>query len=425
VINGLNVTLNTGGVLTQYVAPSSFAPVENAPLWKNWAPRVSGTYDLSGRGTTVLKASWGKYLDQIGTGTPGPNPNGTVSQRYTWNDKNGDLIFQDDGAVWDGFKYVGGEFGALANNGTSIPNPNPFDSTRKRTWRNEWTVGIDHELFAGVRLSSTFIHRGEHDPVGTVDLSEDLWESSYTPVTVIDPGRDGRTGTADDINVTAFNLNQGVTTNTRTVNDDRLATTYNGLETTVEKRYQNGFALLGGYTYAHTTADQLSLASPNALILAQGDNGGRRHLFKLTGSYLLKYDITVGANLKMQSGLPIRRTFTVQSCTTTVTSNCLSQGNTTINGEAPGSVELPALNTLDIRAGKFFNFGFNRVELSMDVYNLFNSNTTYDVRTNSGLTNVRYAGDPNNPTTQIASFLSPTGVLGPRIVRFNVTYWYR
>ena len=50
VIDGLNVTLNTGGVLTQYVVPDTFAEVRNAPLWKNFAPRLSLTYDLTGRG---------------------------------------------------------------------------------------------------------------------------------------------------------------------------------------------------------------------------------------------------------------------------------------------------------------------------------------------------------------------------------------
>ena len=60
----------------------------------------------------------------------------------------------------------------------------------------------------------------------------------------------------------------------------------------------------------------------------------------------------------------------------------------------------------------------------MDVYNLSNANTIYDVRTGSGLTNIRVAGDPATPTTQIPTFLSPTGVLGPRIIRFNVTYQF-
>ena len=61
VITGLNVKLTaTGQTLTSYTVPDTFAAVNNSPLWKNWAPRVSGIYDLTGKGTTALKASWGK-----------------------------------------------------------------------------------------------------------------------------------------------------------------------------------------------------------------------------------------------------------------------------------------------------------------------------------------------------------------------------
>ena len=104
VIGGLNVALITGGTVTEYVVPDQFEEVRNAPLWKNWAPRFAATYDVNGNGKTVVRTSWGKYLDQIGTGTPGPNPNGAVSQRYTWNDLNGDLVFQPGNSVWDGVK---------------------------------------------------------------------------------------------------------------------------------------------------------------------------------------------------------------------------------------------------------------------------------------------------------------------------------
>jgi hypothetical protein len=430
VMTGLNVTLNTGGVLTQYVVPDTFAPVNEAPLWRNWAPRFAGTYDLLGDGKTILKTSWGKYLDQIGTGTPGPNPNGTVSQRYTWFDLNGDLAFQPGNATWDGTRYVGGEFGPLVNNGTTIPNPNPFDSTRRRTYRNEFTLGIDREMFRGVRGSLTYISKREKDPVGNVDLALDLWDTAYEPVAVIDPGPDGITGgsgAADDLTVTAYGLRPNVSTVQRTVNDNRLAQRYDGVEATVEKRYLNGFALVGGYTYSRTRVDQTSLASPNALIFAEGESGGRRHLFKVTGSYMLPYQILFGANVRWQSGLPFNRTFTVNSCTATVTTNCINTGGTgttTIFAEPRGSRELPTLSTIDVRAGRYFRFGGNRIELSMDVYNLANSNTVYEVRSTSVRTNIRVAGDPNVPTTQIQSFLSPTGVLGPRILRFNVTYQF-
>jgi hypothetical protein len=427
VINGLNVNLNTGGTLTSYTVPDRFTEVRNAPLWKNWAPRVAGTYDLGGNGKTLLRASWGKYLDQIGTGTPGPNPNGTVSQRYNWIDLDNDLEFDRGNATWDGTRYVGGEFGTLVNNGTTIPNPNPFDSARRRTYRNEVTLGVDRELFPGVRGSLTYISKREKDPIGTVDASLELWDEIYLPVPVIDPGPDGVTGgngAADDREVTVYSLRSGVTTNQRTVNDNRLAQRYDGLEATVEKRYQRGFALVGGYTYGRTRADQTSLASPNSLINSAGEVGGRRHMLKMSGSYMLPYQVLFGANFRWQSGLPYHRTFTATQCTGGATVNCISQGSTTILAEPRGTREMPALTTLDLRLGRFFQVGRQRFEVSVDGYNVANANTVYDLRTGSGLTNIRVNGDPAAPITQIQTFESPTAVLGPRIFRFNITYQF-
>ena len=48
---------------------------------------------------------------------------------------------------------------ALVNNGTTIPNPNPFDSRRRRTYRNEVTFGLYREIVPGVRGSVTYISR--------------------------------------------------------------------------------------------------------------------------------------------------------------------------------------------------------------------------------------------------------------------------
>ena len=422
-ISGLNVALNTGGTLTTYVVQDSFAPVGDSPLWKNWAPRISATYDLTGQGKMILKGTVGKYLDQIGTGTPGPNPNGTVSQVYAWNDKNADLFFQSDGAVWDGFKYVGGEFGTLSS--TTVPNPNPFDKTLVRTSRNEWTLGLDQEIIPNFRLNTTFIHRIEKNPQGTLESDPSTWDQRYTPVTLTDPGRDGVVGSSDDVPFLIYNQNAGATVSTRTVNDDRLATEYNGIEITGTKRYSQGWTVLAGYTFSHTRVELTSLASPNALINADGESGGRVHNFKITGSYMLPYEILFGGNYRISSGLPTTRTWSPVQCSSTVTSNCVNQNNLTVNAEPRGSIVLPALATLDIRAGRKFDLiNQGLVELTMDIYNVTNANTTFSIRNGTGLTNVRYANDSTQPQVQIPTFNSPTGILGPRIIRFNVTYWF-
>jgi hypothetical protein len=93
-----------------------------------------------------------------------------------------------------------------------------------------------------------------------------------------------------------------------------------------------------------------------------------------------------------------------------------------VNAEPRGSVELGTLPTLDFRAGRFFDFRRDRLDLSLDVYNLTNANTVFGVRNGTGTTNIRVNGDLSQPLTTITTFLSPTQFLAPRVLRFNVTY---
>lgn len=103
--------------------------------------------------------------------------------------------------------------------------------------------------------------------------------------------------------------------------------------------------------------------------------------------------------------------------------NCVRQATITVNAEPRGSVLLPWLHTLDLRGGRRFRFaGGQEIDLSLDLYNVTNANTTFAVRTTTSLTSIRPAGDLSAPVQQIASFLSPTNVLAPRVARFNITY---
>jgi hypothetical protein len=415
------VTINN--VVQDYTVQKSFPAVRQDPLWHDFGPRVSATYDLTGRGKTVVKGSWGKYLDQINTGTP-PNPNANINQVYGWNDLNGDFLFQPGGATWTGLQYAGGEFGALQQtNNLAVA---VFDKTVRRAYRYETTASLDHEIVPNILLTVSYFHTREHDITGSVDQNINLWGSLFTPLTLTDPGRDGVLGTGDDLPLLIYNQNQtGTVTSPVTINDDRLAQRYNGLDFVVNRRYSNGWTVLGGYTYSHTRVDLTSLASPNsAFVHAAGEAAiGRRHNFKASGAYDLPHNILVGVGFRLASGLPVTRTWQIQSCSATIISNCVRQAATTVNAEDRGSVELPWLPTLDVRGGRRFNFGDGKqLELSVDAYNLTNANTTFAVRNTTGLTSIRYASDLTQPITQIASWLSPTSVLSPRVVRFNATY---
>jgi hypothetical protein len=417
-----NVTIN--GITQNYTVPTSFPAVHDDPLWHNWAPRVAGTYDVSGNGRTAVKVSYGKYLDQINTGTP-PNPNASVSQTYTWVD-NGDLVFQPGSAVWNGTQYVGGEFGALrTTNGLNIAT---FNKSARRPYRDEFIASVDHQLFPNTAVGAAYFHSREHDQQVTPDVPFSQWANDYTLVTLTDPGRDGILGTADDQPISVYALNPGVVLSPVTVNDDRFSQHYNGLDFTVTQRASN-FNMLFGYTYSHTTQQALppltgTTINPNNIYTnASGESGGRRHNLKASGSYQWKYGLLFAGNFRLQSGLPVTRQWAVPACSTTITANCLTNA-VTVNAETRGDFLLPWLPTLDLRAGRVFKMGTNRLDLSVDVYNVTNANTVFNTRLGSNTTPIHVNGDPTTPVTQIATWNSPTQFLSPRVVRFNITYGF-
>jgi hypothetical protein len=414
-------SVNIGGVVQNYTVRKSFDAVRQDPLWHNFAPRFSGTFDLKGDGKTVLKASWGKYLDQINTGTP-PNPNAAINQVYAWTDLNGDFIFQDTGATWNGLQYVGGEFGALQQtNNLAVA---VFDKTVRRPYRMETSVSVDREVLPGVLASIAFFHSQERDTQGTVDQNIDQWGQLFTKRTLTDPGRDGVLGTSDDSPIEIYNQNQtGTVTSPVTKNNELLEQRYKGVDFTVTRRKSKGWQLLAGYTFSTTQVDATNVGTPNsAFVNAAGEAGGRRHNFKASGSYDAPKGVILAFGLRLNSGLPVTRTWQIQSCSATVLANCVNQAATTINAEPRGSVLLPVVHTLDLRAGKRFRFGGDSLELSFDLYNAMNANMITAIRSTTGLSSIRPAGDPTAPTVSIPSWMSPTNVLAPRVGRFNISY---
>jgi hypothetical protein len=124
--------------------------------------------------------------------------------------------------------------------------------------------------------------------------------------------------------------------------------------------------------------------------------------------------VSVSGNYRAQSGPPIRRT---------VSTALQVGGTTTVNVEPFGGDRLDALRTLDLRASKAFRLASDdQLELDLDIYNLFNANTVWEVNQSTGRTNVRPNGDPNATPVNVAVWRLPTGILAPRIMRFGVSY---
>lgn len=72
---------------------------------------------------------------------------------------------------------------------------------------------------------------------------------------------------------------------------------------------------------------------------------------------------------------------------------------------------------------KVFRFAASReLELNLDVYNIGNINTVWEVRTLTGRINLRYAGDPTGELINQQQYMSPTQIIAPRIMRLGVAF---
>jgi hypothetical protein len=120
----------------------------------NWQPRVSATYALGDKKTTLLRASYAQFADQLGfigyyaSGVPIAN-----GYYYYWTDLNGDHHFQPN--------ELGGFYGFYNDiDPATLPNvPNVIQPNLKVPKTQEVTAGIDQQFTDTLAASATFSYR--------------------------------------------------------------------------------------------------------------------------------------------------------------------------------------------------------------------------------------------------------------------------
>ena len=392
------VTLSLGMRLDRYQpglpeqqgpAGQSFAAIKPVLAFNNWGPRAGTSIDLTGNGTTVLKLHYGKfwvYPGNILTAAFNPNPSGWSRTSLWTNDANGN-------GRWDP-----GEEGALTSvSGGSTSTR--LDPDIVNTHVHQATAYIEREVASDFAVRTGFVVNAKRNPYSTINVSRPL--SAYAvPIAVADPGPDGRLGSADDsTSITAFNLAPefvNVPPVNLTTNPSDSDSDYYTWEITATKRPGARWSLLA--SFAETWNREAALGSgndftPNALInTVNGQDRFTTWQAKLHGTVSLPLEFRVVPVLRSQSGVPFARTFV----------RTLNYGNATIKAERVGASRTPTITLLDLRTEKAFRIARARMMGFFDVYNLFNTNAEQTLTTSSG-----------------ASWLRPTAITGPRILRIG------
>ena len=385
---------------SQFATAADFAAIDNVKTWNLPAPRVGVTFKIDQAGTTVIKANAGRYWWNPDVNVASSvNANiATAYERYAWTDPNHDRTFQptEQGRLLSKVGGVG-----------SVLDPNLEDTST-----DELAAWLDHELLPNFSLRTGVVWRGQRQIRQTMNLSQPF-EAFNVPIQVRDPGPDCKTGTSDDgpliqmFNLAAANLGQvnNLVRNAPGVND------YYTWEITGNRRMNAGWSLMATYSItwnrenlaspgaaANPVRSADSPLSPNDLINAADD--GRYHYALwnakvhavIPGPWHMQFSPLVRA----QAGQPFGRTFVA----------ALNYGSQRVLAEPLGTQTQDIVAIVDARVERIFTLSArSKISAQLDFYNLLNSNPEDFITWGSG-----------------SSYLRPSSVIPPRIVRFGVKF---
>ena len=360
------------------------------------APRFSAAYDLAGNGKMVIKGGWGRFdHTRSFSEVVNVNPFSNIATTYRWHDNDGDKLY-DPGEV--NLDTNGTDFVSQTGAVRAVPNPN-----EPQPKQDEYFLSFERELISNVSLRTTGIYAKSFNVLRAVGIQRPY--SVYNiPITRPDPGPDGRVGSADDPGTfmtyydypaayrgSAF----GFTTFDSPAQADQ---TFRSIELAATKRLSSGWQFMASYsaTKKHVPVPENASFDPNAEINTSDNTW--EWLARGSGAYLFPRGVIVSANMENRSGARQAR-------------QVLFSGGTQIptivlNVEPIGSLQLPAIRSLDLRAEKRFSLPKGqKVTARLNVYNALNANaiTAWTVR--SG-----------------ASYLKPTAILPPRIFELAASY---
>ncbi len=342
-----------------------FDPINGAPKLHNLLPRFSAVYDFNGDGRTAIKFAANRYDIPIQMDfVQRLNPVAAVSDNRSWVDQSQCAAKNNIGCDLNGDRIPQlSELGP--SSGFALGNTFHYAAGLKYPVSNEYSVEVQRQLPYSMVASVGFTRREGRRTIGQRNLA--VPTSGYTA-----------------LQVTEVNSKQAVTVwnqdpatkgkqNNELGNESALDSTYNGWDLTLNKRFVNGWSLLGGASFGKTVGDVLGgdLNNPNSQEFRRGIVGNDTPwAYKLSGIYELPYQIMVSGTARSYKGFPESTTVNVSGSTVTLT-----QVSQTVTVKPRASVRLPNTASLDMTVRKTFTIQGRRFEPRIDFYNLTNQAT--------------------------------------------------
>lgn len=330
------------------------------------SPRVGLTVRVDKSGRTVLKTNGGRFYGKLATGMfNSMSPGATPTTMLRWNTATGKYDIP---------------FSFVDNKVNFSVNPDLANQ-----YTDQLFLGLERQIAASMGVNASLVWKREADFIRLKDV-----RGAYAARDVAD------TFNGVSQTLTVFTLTSPQSQRLfQVLNRDDFDQSFKSAVIEVNKRFSNAWQSLASYTWQDSQAygggsvtgstqqDFSSLSStagygrdPNDLINAFGPTAtNSTHAVKLSSTYQAPLDLNFGLRYSYESGRPYGRLVIVRG---------LDQGDVTMLAEPRGAYSLPSVNDFQIRVDKDFRFlSSQRLRLSLDVFNIFNSDTVLTLRNNS------------------------------------------
>jgi hypothetical protein len=393
----------TGPFATANVIPYT----DDFPVYSSFVPRVSAVYDLTGEGRIALRGSYGRYVGGGSgvLGNPGPsaddvNPNATITRTYS---------------NWDGtIPYVPNPANLTSTTGGGANRS--IDPAMKGPYVDEYTAGLDIGLSRVTTLQFNYVHKYDGQGEKTINLAQPF--DAFTVVsTAIDPGRDNRTGTADDQTLTLYSVPRALSGRTVEhivqMTDDESRSRYHAYGVTFNKQYSSNWSFLTSFDASFRDIQEIAPRNPNEALYGPGtfdsaapctanNNQCRQRLpewsyaMRFSGTYQLPWGLLVASSFTAQSGEWFSRDVQVRD----------ANGANVVISVEPQAGRYDWVKVWDNRISKRMTiFGSQTIEGMIDIFNTLNVNTITAQTNRMG-----------------SAYLQPTTITAPRVIRLSARY---
>ena len=446
--------------------PISFDRTVSVRGYNDITPRFGVAYDVFGTGKTALKFNGGKYLEAATSDSiySSNNPAARIITRIGsgpalargWTDGNKNYIVDCDllnPALQNNLASGGDSCAAIGGVGLNFGNANPNTTTINPEILGGWGVrpydwqlgaSVQHELVPRLSVEFGYTRRWW----GNFFVTDNTLTTAadYDVYSVLIPQHENLPGggtTAPFVAITPTAAARGAQqfmTSEKDYGDPRTSY-WHGVDFTATARLANGIQLQAGTSTGRGVRDicNVTRALPELLGSSRVDSCDVTEKwstsFRGLASYTLpKVDVLVSASMRSlettpgggvaTNGLSLAANYQLPNACTTpdcvvsiqgflgrLPANATAAQTTTLNLLKPGELyTLSRISLVDMRFAKILRFAGRRLDVGMDLYNLFNSNVTtsyqqtYESRTNG------------------AAWLNPTAIAAPRLARFHVTF---